>query len=125
MMIFLADLMNRYRNELVHTHGHELLASHHHALNCIQSCRNQHSAVMLLECGDSHHSVTLPHSCGHLNCANCSGDINERHTICCLKQPGRPSHRSPGGIRASKEEWKPMRCCIPIAARWTIIPMCI
>ena len=78
MMIFLADLVNRYRSELVRTHGHELLPSHHHALNCIRSCRNQHSAVMLLECGDCHHSVTLPHSCGHRSCPHCQHHESEQ-----------------------------------------------
>lgn len=71
MMILLADLVNRYRSELERIHGHELLPSHHHALHCIRRCRNQHSAVMLLECGNCHHSVTLPHSCGHRSCPHC------------------------------------------------------
>jgi len=54
-MILLADLVDRYRSDLERIHGQELLPSHHHALNCIRSCRNQRSAVMLLECGDCHH----------------------------------------------------------------------
>jgi hypothetical protein len=74
----LADVVNRYRSELVRTHGHELLPSHHHALNCIRRCRNQHSSVMLLECGDCHHSVTLPHFCGHRRCHYCQHHESEQ-----------------------------------------------
>ena len=36
-MILLADLVDRYRSELERIHGHELLPSHHHALNCIRT----------------------------------------------------------------------------------------
>jgi hypothetical protein len=70
-MIVLADLVDRYRNELERIHGHELLPSHHQALNCIHRCRNQLSEVMLLECGDCHHTLKLPHSCGHRSCPHC------------------------------------------------------
>jgi len=34
LMILLADLVDRYRNELEQLHGHELLPSHHHAPQC-------------------------------------------------------------------------------------------
>lgn len=70
-MILLADLVDHYRNELERLHGHELLPSHHNALNAIRRCRNQYSAVMLLECTDCHQNVILPHSCGHRSCPHC------------------------------------------------------
>ena len=35
---YLADLVDRYRNELEQVHGHELLPGHHQALNCMRSC---------------------------------------------------------------------------------------
>jgi hypothetical protein len=70
-MILVSDLVDRYRNELERIHGHELLPGHHQALNCMRSCRNQYSTVMLLECGDCHHTIQLPHSCGHRSCPHC------------------------------------------------------
>ena len=70
-MILLSDLVDRYRNELEQVHGHELLPGHHQALNCMRSCRNQYSPVMLLECKDCHHRINLPHSCGHRSCPHC------------------------------------------------------
>lgn len=70
-MILLADLVDHYRNELERLHGHELLPSHHNALNAIRRCRNQCSAVMLLECTDCQQNVILPHSCGHRSCPHC------------------------------------------------------
>ena len=71
VMILLSDLVDRYCNELERLHGHELLPGHHKALNCMRSCRNQYSPVMLLECNDCHHRINLPHSCGHRSCPHC------------------------------------------------------
>jgi hypothetical protein len=70
-MILLADLIDRYRSELEQHHGHQLLPSHHRALQAMRRCRNQHSRVMVLECNGGHHQVSLPHSCGHRSCPHC------------------------------------------------------
>lgn len=70
-MILISNLVDRYRSELEQIHGHELLPSHHQALNCMRSCRNQCSPVMLLECKNCHHRINLPHSCGHRSCPHC------------------------------------------------------
>lgn len=70
-MILLADLVDRYLRDLEHRHGHQLLPSHHRALHAFRRCRNQHSRVMVLECGNCQNQALLPHSCGHRSCPHC------------------------------------------------------
>jgi hypothetical protein len=77
-MILVSELVDRYRSELERIHGHELLPSHQHALSCMRSCRNQYSAVMLLECSNCQQRIQLPHSCGHRSCPHCQHHEGQR-----------------------------------------------
>jgi predicted RNA-binding Zn-ribbon protein involved in translation (DUF1610 family) len=77
-MILVSELVDRYRSELERMHGHELLPSHQYALSCMRSCRNQYSAVMLLECSSCQQRIQLPHSCGHRSCPHCQHHESQR-----------------------------------------------
>jgi hypothetical protein len=70
-MILLADVIDRYSNDLLSAHGDQMLPSHHQALRAMRRCRNQHSKVMVMECHGCHHQVAMPHSCGHRSCPHC------------------------------------------------------
>jgi len=77
-MTTLAELVDRYLPDLVNKHGNQLLPGHYQALHAFRRCRNQHSRVMVLQCGDCHNQALLPHSCGHRSCPRCQHHESQR-----------------------------------------------
>ena len=62
-MTTLAELVDRYLPDLVNKHGSQLLPGHYQALHAFRRCRNQHSRVMVLECGDCHNQALVRSKC--------------------------------------------------------------
>lgn len=70
-MILLSELIREYYPALVAKHGQALLPGHHAALSAMQTCRTEHSRVMLAKCVDCDYQTLYPHSCGHRLCPHC------------------------------------------------------
>lgn len=70
-MIALSDLIGEYQQDLLASHGHELLPSHHKALSAMALCRTSGSLLMMAECEQCQHKAFFPHSCGHRHCPHC------------------------------------------------------
>lgn len=70
-MIRLADVINRYRPDLLAQYGHQMLPSHHRALDAIVQCRTHAIGTSVWHCDDCDHSRTVPLSCGHRHCPTC------------------------------------------------------
>ena len=67
-MVLLSEVVERHQGELERLHGAQLLPSHRQALQAMRCCRRQGGDLMVLQCGDCHHSLKVPHSCGHRSC---------------------------------------------------------
>lgn len=67
-MVLLSEVVERHQGELERLHGAHLLPSHRQALQAMRRCRRQGGDLMVLQCGDWHHSLKVPHSCGHRSC---------------------------------------------------------
>lgn len=70
-MIRLADVVKRYRNELLVQHGNQLLPSQHRALDAIEQCRTHAIGTSVWHCDDCDHTRIVPLSCGHRHCPTC------------------------------------------------------
>lgn len=70
-MIRLSELINEYYPALIAKHGQALLPGHRAALSAMQTCRTEHSRVMLAKCEHCDYQSFHPHSCGHRLCPHC------------------------------------------------------
>lgn len=77
-MVLLSQVVERHQGELERLHGAQLLPSHRQALQAMRRCRRQGSDLMVLQCGDCHHSLKVPHSCGHRSCPHCQHHDSQR-----------------------------------------------
>lgn len=67
----LAQVIARFRAELMAQYRERLLPSHLHALTAMQACRSSLAVQMLAQCGDCGAQRLVPHSCGHRSCPHC------------------------------------------------------
>ena len=77
-MVLLSEVVEHHQGELERLHGHQLLPSHHQALQAMRRCRRQGGDLMVLRCGDCNHSLKVPHSCGHRSCPHCQHHDSQR-----------------------------------------------
>ena len=77
-MVLLSEVVEHHQGELERLHGHQLLPSHHQALQAMRRCRRQGSDLMVLHCTGCSRSVKVPHSCGHRSCPHCQHKDSQR-----------------------------------------------
>ena len=70
-MIRLADVVQRYRHNLIRQYGHRLLPSHYRALDAIEQCRTSAIGQATWSCAKCQHRTCTPLSCGHRHCPTC------------------------------------------------------
>ena len=70
-MIRLAEVVRRYRNELLTEYGDRLLPSHYRALDAIEQCRTGAIGEATWSCDQCQRITYTPLSCGHRHCPTC------------------------------------------------------
>jgi len=70
-MIRLAEVVRRYRNELLTEYGDRLLPSHYRALDAIEQCRSGAIGEATWSCDQCQLITYTPLSCGHRHCPTC------------------------------------------------------
>lgn len=70
-MIRLADVVERYRADLIAQYNGQMLPSHYRALDAIEQCRTSAIGTTTWYCDDCDEYKIIPLSCGHRNCPTC------------------------------------------------------